>query len=103
MRGVGLGIAGAFAKPLSGFAGFASKVTEGVGAEARKLTPRALEAATMGPLLRVRQPRMLYDGVLRPYQRNPPLILVDAVDLDVSDRVVELPEQEDGGVQSDLT
>lgn len=73
-RGVALGIAGAFAKPLSGFAGFASKVTEGIGSEAKRFTPAAQEAAQANRqgamLLRVRQPRWLADGVLRPYPRR---------------------------------
>jgi vacuolar protein sorting-associated protein 13A/C len=76
IKGVGAGIVGVAFKPLSGVAGFLSKVTEGIGAEAKKLTPEAREAARAQRLvlLRVRQPRALLDGVLRPYRRLPPVL-----------------------------
>ena len=75
VRGVGLGLAGVLPKFASGIAGFASKVTEGMGAEAKRYTPGALEADRIGRLsvLRIRQPRLLADRVLRAYPRTPPL------------------------------
>ena len=74
VRGFGLGLAGAFAKPISGIAGFASKVAEGVGSEAKKVVVATQQQGTAGAQLRVRQPRLLADGVLRAYQRTPPEI-----------------------------
>lgn len=40
-------------------------MTEGIGSEAKKLTPTSIEAAWRFNALRVRQPRELWDGVLR--------------------------------------
>ena len=77
VRGVGLGLAGLIAKPLSGVAGFASKVTEGIGSEAKKVVVATQEVGGAGPVLRLRQPRLLADGVLRPYQRSPPAVVLN--------------------------
>ena len=40
-RGVGRGLVGAVAKPMSGLAGLASKATEGIASDARLMTPGA--------------------------------------------------------------
>ena len=79
VRGLGLGLAGAFAKPMSGLAGFASKLAEGVGSEAKKVVQATQLDGGLhtGPRLRVRQPRLLADGILRPYQRTPPCLEPD--------------------------
>jgi hypothetical protein len=76
--GLGKGVVGLFAKPLSGMAGLANKVTEGIGSEAKKLTNLTASEVGMQGLLRLRQPRDLYDGVLRIYPREPPLVLSEA-------------------------
>jgi len=78
MVGLGKGVVGLLAKPLSGVAGMASKVTEGLGSEAKKLTTTSMEAAWRFSALRIRQPRLLWDGVLRNYPREPPLKLSSA-------------------------
>lgn len=77
VKGMGRGAFGLFLKPVSGVAGFASKVSEGLSSEAKKFTPRAIEAAAaqVTNTLRVRQPRMIVDGILRPYPRRSPLAL----------------------------
>ena len=93
-KGVGLGIAGMFAKPVSGMAGFASKVTEGMGAEAKKLTPGAIEAHRAGQLslLRIRQPRRMADGVVRPYPRTP----LRVVETSLEEMMEGVAEEEEG-------
>ena len=76
VRGVGRGLVGAVTKPISGVAGFASKWTEGIASDAKKLTPDAQRKLTTARLLRVRQPRQLTaEGVLRSYARTPSLVL----------------------------
>ena len=78
MRGVRLGLVGAFAKPLSGLAGFASKVSEGIGSEAKKVVVATQEqSGAPASGLRTRQPRLLADGLLRPYPRVPPVLSLE--------------------------
>ena len=78
-RGVGWGLAGVVPKFASGIAGLASKVTEGMGAEAKRYTPGAMQADRAGRfrLLRIRQPRLMTDGVVRAYPRKPALVDVE--------------------------
>ncbi len=78
--GIGQGIGGLLPKVMSGVAGFASKASEGMSAGAKQYTPGARQAAKhigRAGKLRVRQPRLLQDGVLRPYPRSPPIITLE--------------------------
>lgn len=79
VRGAGLGLAGVFPKAVSGLAGFASKVSEGVGASAKRYTPGAVEAERLGRLstLRVRQPRVFGDRIVRFYPRDMRLHVIE--------------------------
>ena len=112
MRGVGRGVVGLLAKPVAGVAGnssrtltltpnpspspnpnpdpkaralppgFASKLTEGLGSEAKRLAASTIDTGEGADrrfvALRVRQPRAMHDGVLRPYPRAPPPLVVPA-------------------------
>ena len=42
VKGIGRGLVGAVAKPLSGIAAFASKTTEGIASDARKVAPQRM-------------------------------------------------------------
>lgn len=88
-KGLGRGLIGVFAKPLSGMAAFASKTTEGIASEARRI---AAGSAAMRYNLRMRQPRSLaQDGVLRPYPPVPPLLELEMAPDD--DAATEADEQ----------
>ena len=65
IKGVGRGLVGVVAKPMSGFAGMVSKTSEGMASDAKRVTVRGKEKDTQ---LRVRQPREIgADSVLLPY------------------------------------
>lgn len=70
-KGIGHGLVGAVAKPLSGFATLASKTTEGMASDARRKFIRSHKFSQ----LRVRQPRLMAPGMpLLPYPRVLPSI-----------------------------
>ena len=72
VKGLGTGLAGVFAKPISGVAAFASKTTEGIANDAKKVTTTGSRELQLQ--MRVRQPRVIgSDGVLCAYPRTPPL------------------------------
>ena len=48
-----------------------------MGSEAKKVVVATQEVGGAGPVLRLRQPRLLADGVLRPYQRSPPAVVLN--------------------------
>ena len=78
VTGVGMGVLGLLTKPVSGVAGFASKLSEGLGSEAKKIAANTIDTGETDRhfvALRVRQPRWMPDGVLRPYPRQAPLML----------------------------
>ena len=82
VKGVGRGLVGIVAKPLSGIAAAVSKTSEGVAADARRVTPGQL-FRSRADQHRVRQPRVIGpDGVLLPYPR-PPLLDVPLGELGV--------------------
>ena len=72
VKGLGTGLVGIVAKPLSGVAAFASKTTEGIANDAKKVTTTGSRELQLQ--MRVRQPRVIgSDGVLCAYPRTPPL------------------------------
>lgn len=72
MNGLGRGLVGAVTKPVAGVAGFASKWSEGIASDAKKLTPDGMREARMSRVLRVRQPRLMSaEGVLCAYPPTP--------------------------------
>jgi len=77
VKGIGHGLLGVVAKPLSGVATLASKTSEGMASEARRMVMSEDKPFQM----RVRQPRALgADGneVLLPYPRAPLLLSVES-------------------------
>ena len=78
--GVARGVVGVPTKLFAGFAGFGAKVAEGAQAEAKKVVVATQDSAAHVLVLRVRQPRLLADGVLRPYQRAPPVLAISQPD-----------------------
>ncbi|KAL3928092.1 MAG: hypothetical protein SGPRY_002540 [Prymnesium sp.] len=72
VNGLGRGLVGAVTKPVAGVAGFASKWSEGIASDAKKLTPDGMREARMSRVLRVRQPRLMSaEGVLCAYPPTP--------------------------------
>jgi vacuolar protein sorting-associated protein 13A/C len=68
VKGLGRGLLGVAAKPISGVASLVSKTAEGIAADAKDLTARGRRAAALRT--RVRQPRLIGpDGVLLPYPK----------------------------------
>jgi len=78
VNGLGRGLVGAVTKPVVGVAGFASKWTEGIASDARKLTPNAVRQARQTRVLRIRQPRLITNGVIRVYAPEPALLPVSS-------------------------
>jgi len=76
VKGLGRGLLGAAAKPLSGVASLVSKTAEGLAADAKDFASRGDKAFLK---MRVRQPRLIGpDRVLLPYPRMPPLLKLKA-------------------------
>jgi len=75
VKGIGHGLLGAVAKPLSGVATLASKTSEGVASEARRLVLMG-DKSKEWLQMRVRQPRVLGPShMLLPYPRMPPIAI----------------------------
>jgi hypothetical protein len=70
-KGAARGVMGLVTKPVGGIGSFVSKTSEGIAADAKRVTPTGERGKHTASALRVRQPRVIGpDGVLRPYPRS---------------------------------
>ena len=77
-KGAAQGLLGLVAKPVGGVGSLVSKASEGIAADAKRVTPTGGRERYTGAALRVRQPRVIGpDGVLRPYPRRRLMLPID--------------------------
>jgi hypothetical protein len=70
-KGAARGVMGLVTKPVGGIGSFVSKTSEGIAADAKRVTPTGGRGKQTASALRVRQPRVIgHDGVLLPYPRR---------------------------------
>lgn len=66
VKGIGRGLVGAIAKPSAGVASLLSKTTEGIASDAKRVA-HGFRKTMVG--LRVRQPRVIEEGILKSYPK----------------------------------
>jgi len=79
-KGAAQGVMGLVTKPVGGIGSFVSKTSEGIAADAKRVTPTGGRGKQAASALRVRQPRVIgRDGVLLPYPRRRLPLQVDEI------------------------